>query len=303
MLGEFLHAGICYHAETLQKIWRGATRQPQWQWSHDSHAQARLALKMPDETMQLVNLDGLHYLDEATGELGKLKLSRRAWLMLEHMPPIPPGETELLAQWPPHPLLVGIPPPPAPPVLRDIRATLQPILMIGASRDPDRDDYVFHLQAWAEYDGCRLPLAQEPWRQHVVRRVAGKYLTVWRMIESELSAWRAMAGADIVSLDKLLPSARRTLVPVPNGNALGQRQHFRGGAETFAALEAIVQSLSRAGFRLEYDPELPFAVLPQNTELQATLSHGEQAGWINNPNSNVAAAVQRVRCRAAHRSG
>jgi superfamily II DNA or RNA helicase len=279
LLGEFLREGICYHAETLQRISAAGTRQPCWQWSHDEHAQARIALSFPDEMVQLIDLDGLHYLDESSGEFGKLQVSHSTWAMLENMPPIPPDETELRAHWPPHPLLRAIPPPPPVPALRHVHAMLGPVLTMSASRHPDRGDYVFYLHALADYDGCRLPLAEEPWRAQVVRQVRGEYVTIAREIDAEVRAAQSLADADIVDLRKILPDARRSLVPAPDARALGHRQHFRGGAETFAALESIAQSLNRTGFRLEYDPELPFSLLPRETELQATLSPTEQAGW------------------------
>jgi len=278
LLAEFLRKGICYHAETLQRICAGASRQPRWQWSHDDCAQARIALKLPDLTV-LIDLDGLHYLDESSGEFGKLQLSSSTWSMLEYLPPIPPSETELRTHWPPHPLLAAIPSPPSAPELRHTRASLRPVLTIGASRHPDRGDYVFYLHAWAEYDGHRIPLAEEPWRLQIVRRVRGEYLTIVREIDPEVSAAQSLAKTEIVSLRKLLPDARRSLVPVPDARALGHSQHFRGGAETFAALESVAQSLGRVGFHVEYDPELPFAVLPQDTELQATLAPASHAGW------------------------
>jgi superfamily II DNA or RNA helicase len=279
LLAEFLERGICYYAESLQKIYAGVARPPLWRWSHDDLAQAHLELTYPDATVRLIDLDGLHYLDEVSGEFGPLKLTRIAWSMLEHLPPIPPGETEFRVQWPPHPLLRAVPQPPPAPALREIHVTPDPVLVIGGSRHTDGGDYVFHLHAWADYGGCRLPLASDPWRQQIVRRVLAEYVTIRRDVDREASAWQALADAGIVSLRKVFPDARRSLMPVPDADALGQREHFRGGAETFAALESLVQSLSRAGFRLEYDPELPFAVLPSDTELQATLNPGKQFGW------------------------
>jgi superfamily II DNA or RNA helicase len=279
LFAEFLREGICYHADTLQRICAGGTRQPRWQWSHDEQAQARVALKFPDGMVQLIELDGLHYLDESSGEFCKLQVARGTWAMLENMPPIPPDETELRTHWPPHPLLRVIPPPPPVPALRLVTATLGPVLTMGASRHAERGDYVFYLHASADYDGYRLPLAEEPWRRQIVRQVRGEYITVAREIDAEVRAAQSLADADIVGLRKLLPDARRSLAPVPDARALGHRQHFRGGAETFAALESIAQSLTREGFRLEYDPELPFALLPQETKLRATLSPTEQGGW------------------------
>jgi hypothetical protein len=279
LIKEFLRAGMCYHAETFHKICAGRIREPHWQWSFDEHAHARIALQFEDAAVHLIELHGLHYLDESSGEFGKLQVSGSTWAMLQHLPPIPPDETELRAHWPPHLYLRIIPPPPPAPALRQIHATLGPVLTIGASHHPDRGHYVFYLRAWADYEGCRVPLAEEPWRQRIVRRVVGEFVTILRDVESEARAAQSLAEADIVGLRKMLPDARRSLVPVPDAGALGHRQYFQGGAETFAALESIVQSLSGKGFRLEYDPELPFALLPRETELQATLSQSEHAGW------------------------
>ncbi|MGH8291048.1 MAG: DEAD/DEAH box helicase [Steroidobacteraceae bacterium] len=280
LLAELLEAGICHHVETLRKIRRGPARQPQWQWSLDRHGEARVTLQLPDaEIVELADPEGLRYLDESTGELGRLALARRTWSMLEHLPPIPPAESGLRVDWPPHPALAMVPPPPRAPMLREVRATLDPILVMGVSRHTERDDFVFHLRSWADYGGCRLPLAEEPWRQRVVRRMAREYVTVERDIDRELRARQALGEAGIVALARLLPEAWRTLLPVPDARALGQRDHYRGGAETFTALEAVAQSLSRAGFRLEYDPEMPFAVLPRDTALQATLDPAERPGW------------------------
>lgn len=280
VLREFLDAGICRHARTQRKIHRGAPRPPHWRWSQELEGGVRVGLQLcDDDSIELVDLDGLCYLDEASGEFGPLQLSRRVWWMLEQMPSIPPDETALRRQWPPHPSLALIPPPPAPPPLRDLRAPLQPILVIGASRHPQRGDFVFHLRVWADYGGCRLPLAQDAWQSRVVRHFSGAYVGVQRDIEGELRAQQALAAADIVALRKLLPDVWRTLLPVPDARALVQRDHFQGGGETFTALESTLQSRLQAQFTLEHDPELPFTVLPAETPLQATLVPDERPGW------------------------
>jgi superfamily II DNA or RNA helicase len=280
LLEEWLAAGICHHAETLQRVSAGPARPPRWRWTHDHHAQAHIALDFPDDqSARLIDLERLYYLDESSGTLGQLTIDRATWTMLAQMPPIPPTERELLATWPPHPLLAGIPPPPPPPALREIHATLEPILVIGASRRSEREEFVFYLHAWADYSGIRLPLADEPWQHSTVRSVSDEFVTVFRQLDDEVSAFRALTQTDIIDLAKLVPDAWRTLVPAPAVRALGHRQHYRGGADTFTALESIAQSLSRAGFRYEFDPDLPFAVLPPETELRATLSHSEQVGW------------------------
>lgn len=281
LLVDFLEAGICHHMQTLQPLSLGAARQPQWQWLHDRDGQARIELQWAEaHTVRLIDLNGLHYLDESSGEFGPLALSRGTWSMLEHMPPVPPTESALAAQWPPHPMLANIPPPPiAPPMLRDVRAPLQPVLVIGASRHAGRGDYVFHLRAWADYGGCRLPLAEEPWREQVVQRQRAGYVRIRRETEHEVNAAHALAEACFVPLTHLVPDARPMLTPAPDAQSLGHPLHFQGGAETFTTLESVAQSLAQAGFQVEYNPELPFIVLPRETPLKATLAPGKQVGW------------------------
>jgi superfamily II DNA or RNA helicase len=276
---ELLQSGICYHADTLRKLHEGPDFQPEWQWSHDSDAQARLTLVLPNDTTHLVDLDGLHCLDESSGEFSRLTLAMSAWRMIEHMPPIPPNESELRATWPPHGVLADIPPPPPPPALRVVHAELAPILVIGASRDRQHNDWVFHFTAWADYGGVRLPLARDPWQTQTTRRAAAEYVTIDRDIERELSALASMGEAHIEDLGKALPGGGRTLSPPPPSHSLAHRQHLRGGADTFSALEVIGQSLARFGFHLEYDPDLPFTVFPEDTELRATLGESKQVGW------------------------
>jgi superfamily II DNA or RNA helicase len=109
--------------------------------------------------------------------------------------------------------------------------------------------------------------------------VSGEYLRIRRAIDQEATGWKAMEDTGFVGLSTLLPDSRRMLAPAPDAYALGHRTHYRGGAETFTALEAQLQTLIEAGYVLEYDPELPFIVLPQETKLQATLEHGKRPGW------------------------
>jgi len=280
LLDELLDAGICHHAQTLQKIVAAELRPAPWQWSHDEHAQARLALQWPaDHVVQLIDVDGLRYLDETCGELGRLALPLATWSMLQHLPPIPPDDSSLAACWPPHALLADVPPPPAPPALRQLDAPMQGVLVLAASRHAESGEHVFHLRAWADYGGSRLPLAAEPWRQQVVQRRGGEYLRIDRDVERESRAAQALAAADLVTLGNLLPDARRSLLPAPDVRALGHRQHLQGGGGVFATLVEALQSLGEAGIRLEYDPELPFTVLADDTPLQASLSEGRQAGW------------------------
>lgn len=281
LLSEFLQAGICHDARTLQEIRPGAVRLPHWQWSHDDHGRASIELAWPaPHEVHVIDLAGLHYLDELSGEFGALHLSHTTWEMLAQMPPIPPAEAAALAaDWPRHPLLASIPPPPPPPSVRELSASLRLIVMLGASRHTQMGDHVFHVQAFADYGGCRLPLASEPYAQEVVRRLGGEYARIRRDIDQEMTGWKAMEDAGLVSLNTLLPDSRRMLAPAPDPQALGHRIHYRGGAETFTALEAHLQTLAEVGFMLEYDPELPFIVLPLETKLQATLENGQRPGW------------------------
>jgi superfamily II DNA or RNA helicase len=279
LLDEWLQAGICRHADNLQEIHAGAPRQPCWQWRQDARGDARVALHWPEASdVRLIELDGLRYLDLTSGELGPLQLSRAAWEIVDLMPPVPPSEaTALAAEWPPHPLLASVPSPPPPPRMQRVAARLRPIVILGASRHLQRGDYVFHVRALADYDGCRLPLADEPWQRSVVRR--DRCVIIQRDIEGEVSAWHALEQTGLTNLTGMFPDVRRTLAPVPDARALGHRDHCQGGAETFAALEAALQALCDAGFTLEYDPDLPFIVLPHETRLRAVLDDGERAGW------------------------
>jgi superfamily II DNA or RNA helicase len=140
-------------------------------------------------------------------------------------------------------------------------------------------DYVFHVKAFADYGGCRLSLASEPYAQALVRLVNGQYVRIRRDIDQELTGWKAIEDAGFLSLSTLLPDSRRVLAPVPDAQAWGHRAYYRGGAETFTALEAHLQTLTETGYVLEYDPELPFIVLPKETTLQATLEKGQRPGW------------------------
>ncbi|UJJ58336.1 DEAD/DEAH box helicase [Rhodanobacter sp. FW102-FHT14D06] len=281
LLSEFLQAGICHDARTLQEIRSGAVRLPRWQWSHDGQGCASIELAWStSHEVHVIDLSGLHYLDGASGEFGALHLSPTAWEMLAQMPPIPPAEAAVLAaEWPPHPLLASVPPPPLPPSVRELGASLRLIVMLGASRHTQTGDHVFHVQAFADYGGCRLPLASEPYAQDVIRKVSGEYVRIRREIDRETSAWKAVEDAGFVGLNTLLPDSRRMLAPIPDAQALGHRVHYRGGAETFIALEAQLQTLVAAGIVLDYDPELSFIALPPETKLQATLEHGQRPGW------------------------
>jgi superfamily II DNA or RNA helicase len=281
LLAHFLKAGVCRHAATLQPIRLAAPRQPPWRWQQDARGDTRVALEWPLESdVHMVDLDGLHYLDLASGELGRLQLSRTAWDIVRLMPPVPPaGVPALAAAWPPHRLLDGVPPPPQPAPMQTLDASLRPIVVLRASRHAQRGDHVFHVRAWADYAGCRLPLANETWQQRVARKVGDRYVTFQRDIDGEAVASRALAQAGLTNLSTLLPDAYRVLAPVPGEGALGHRSHYQGGAETFAALETALQSLCNMGFTLEYDPELPFTVLPVETRLRATLDDCERAGF------------------------
>jgi hypothetical protein len=280
LLAEWLEAGLCHHAETQQRLRAGRPRPPRWEWSLDAHAHARLHLRVSAETfVRTVELDGLRYLDEATGELGELTVSRAAAAMVKHMPPIPPDSTSVRAEWPPHRLLADIPPPPPSPPIRVLHAPLEPILVIGASRRVEHAAWVFHVTAWADYGGCRMPLARDPWQNTVIRRVGGILTRVSREIDQEVLARRLLSSEQFIPVRRVVPEAWRRLTPVPDPEALAHREHYCGGAETFAAVASILRGLSGVRFAIEYDPELPFTILAEETPLQATLAPAEAAGW------------------------
>jgi superfamily II DNA or RNA helicase len=279
LLGEWLREGVCRYASTMQPLRPGATRDPPWHWSHDTRGHAIVELQWPEESdVRLLELDGLRYLDPASGELGELRLSRMAWDVIRHMPAVPPTEAAAFAQdWPPHPLLATLPPPPPSPAIRRLGARLHCVVVLGASRHVARGDHVFHVRTFADYGGHRLPLADEAYQREIIRKDGAGYISIRRDVEHEVSAWRALGQADLVNLASLLWDARRLLEPAPDARALAHREHWQGGAETFAALQAALQVLGNAGITLEYDPEMPFTVLPSETRLKATFEPGERA--------------------------
>jgi len=280
LLDECLRAGIALHAQTQQALRAGAERDPPWQWSHDASGEARLDVHWPAaQDVRLFELDGLRYLDLSSGDIGALRLTRTVWDSIRHMPPVPPTEAAALADdWPPHPLLASLPPPPPPPPVRPVNAPLHAVLVLGAARHAQRGDFVFHVHACADYAGHRLPLASDAFRQQTLRRTADGFIAIRRDIAGEATARRALEEAGLVDLATLLPDGRRLLAPVPEPQALAHRSHWQGGADTFTALGAALQALGDAGFTLEYDPELPFTVLPRETRLKATLDAGERPG-------------------------
>ncbi|GLQ99026.1 hypothetical protein GCM10007863_34460 [Dyella mobilis] len=281
LLTEFLDAGICMHAHALQEIHAGKPRQPEWEWSHDRHANARLALRWEtSHEVQLIELAGLHYLDLSTGELGSLALSKMAWDILQQMPPVGTREAEALTHaWPPHPLLIHVPHPPPPPTLRHVDASCHPVIVIRASRHDQRGDHVFYAQAYADYAGHRLELASDLHQQEWVAQAGHEYVLLQRDVDQEARARKALHALGLVEIATLVPEARRVLTPTPDLGALAHRDCHHGGAETFSALETLLQALGDAGYTIEYDPELPFTVLPHDVELRAILDKGERPGW------------------------
>ena len=281
LLAEWLEAGLCHHAHGLRPLVAGAPRQPPWRWRLDARGRAVLELAWEDgRELRPIELDALYYLDEHDGRIGRLELGAAAWAMARHMPPADPRELDALrADWPPHPLLSALPAPPPAPPLRELRAPLRPVAVLGASRHALRGDYVFHLQAWADYGGLRLPLADEPWRAEWVRMERDGLVAIRRDVEAEMQAGQALAALGLVGLGTLVPEAWRQLAPPPPAAALGCRELYQGGAETFTALEARLQALGNAGIRLEYDAELPFTVLPHEPRFRATLAPGEGGAW------------------------
>lgn len=278
LLDECLGAGIVHYLPTMQALRIGADRDPSWEWWHDGDGRARIGLHWPSgQDVRLFELDGLRYLDLSSGETGTLRLSQAVWDSVRRMPPIPPQEAAACTlDWPTHPLLAKIPPPPSPPTIKDVAAPLRPVLVLGAARHAQRGDQVFHLHAYADYAGHRLPLADDTFRQHAVRRGPDGYVAIARDIDGEAQARHVLDEADLTPLPS---DVRRLLEPVPDPDALVHRTHWRGGAETFVALEAALQGLGDAGFTLEYDAELAFAVLPRETKLKATLDADEPAGF------------------------
>ena len=280
LLDEWLKAGICHHAETLQRIWAGAMRSPRWEWLRDSQANAHLQLKLSeDASVRAIDLGSLHYLDETSGEFGPLNLPKRTWSMIERMPAVSPEDATLTERWPPHALLSAIPSPPAPRKLPQVRGTPAPILVIGASQHAGHEDYVFHVSAWADYAGCRVPLGKEPWKATTVVRASGGPTTLHRDIDVELKACGKLVASQLVGLKRLVPDAWRALTPAPAVFALAHPEHHRGDAQTFIALDSKLQSLGGSGFRIEYDPTLPFSVLPEKTPLRGKLRDGDRVGW------------------------
>jgi len=281
LLTEFLDAGIGMHAHTLQEIRAGQKRQPAWEWSRDQHANARIALCWPtSHDVQLVDLAGLHYLDLSTAEFGVLALSKTAWDIVQQMPSIGPGDVrELTSTWPPHPLLTDIPPPPTAPAVRRVDAAFHPVAVIGASRYDQRGDYEFYVHAYADYGGHRLNLASKSHQQELIIQAGREYVVLQRDVDKEAAAQEAINDIGLVDIATLVPEARRVLTPIPGGGALAHRDYHHGGADTFASLESLLQALGDAGYTLEYDPELPFTVLPRDIELKASLDGGQRPGW------------------------
>ena len=281
LLDEWLHAGLCHHASSLLPLVAGPPRPPHWQWQRDAHGYTRLVLSGDDgHAMQPIELDGLCYLDAASGRLGKLELSAASWTMARQLPPLPPQQLGVLREmWPPHPCLVDLPMPPPAPSVRDLRVPPQPVLVLGAARHALRGDYVFYVQAWADYAGHRHALADEPWRVELFRTEGDGLLAIRRDVEAELDAARALSAHDLLALGTLVPDAWRQLQPTPPAGALAHRAWHDGGAQTFVALQARLQELGAIGIRLEYDPELPFAVLPHEPRYRASLTPGENGAW------------------------
>jgi superfamily II DNA or RNA helicase len=276
LLDELLRSEICFHAETLQRISEASMREAPWRWARDTQAQAYLTLDWGEHEVKVIDVHGLRYLNETTGEIGPLKLSRRAYAMVTRMPPMPPGVMDPPLEWPPHPVLHGIPEPPVGPPLRAIQAPLNPVLVVGASRDAETDQFVFYVSALADYAGARIPLAGDSWQERIVQPLRSEYVCIHRDIDRELAAAGRLAAADFVSLRRLLPEGVRRLSPAPDPGSRVHRQHFRGGAEVFSAL---VASLGAIECQIEYDPELPFSVLPSDAQLTATFASRESAGW------------------------
>ena len=281
LLAEWLEAGICHHAETLQLLTAGPELEPPWRWRFDLHGRAELDLSWEDgSAVAPVLLDSLYYIDENNHRVGRLALSETSWSMAQEMPPVPSLELDSLREaWPPHPQLAGIPTPPAALPRRLRQLPLQAVAVLGASRHVLRGNHVFHVQAWADYGGQRLPLGGDSWRSEWIRCEDNVLTVIARDIDTELAAREALASAGLTGLGILVPEAWRQLLPPPPTDALGYRDLYEGGADTFTALEARLQRLASAGIRLEYDPDLPFVILAHEPRFRATLSPGEGDAW------------------------
>jgi superfamily II DNA or RNA helicase len=277
LLAELLDAGVCYHEETRLPIHRSSVRVPRWLWLRDEDASTRISLDLEDG-VDVVDLDGLHYLDATSGAFGRFDLRRETLEELQHMPALPPQPQSIA--WPPHPLLSAIPAPPAAPALRSLDTSLRPTLVVGASRRAEGRDFVFYGHARADYGGYRLSLAVNPWQGRVVGRLKGEYVSVSRDIEGELRAEQVLRESGLASLATILPSAWRTLIPAPDRGAFTHPEHHAGEAEAFVAFDSSLQVLRSSGFAIEYDPDIPFALLPETTPLRATLAPTPDSRWM-----------------------
>jgi len=282
LLLEWLDAGICHHATSLQRLSAGPFRPAPWHWRIDSDGSTSLELASDDgQTIVPIHLDTLHYLDEGTHQIGRLDLDPTTWAMVRDMPPVTLDERDALRQaWPPHARLASVTSPPPAPARRMVDAAFKPVAVLGASRHTRRGDFVFHVQALADYGGGRRRvLATDAWRATWNRMEGGTLVAIRRDIDAEHRAREALLGADLASLGTIVPEAWRTLPPTPPVEAWAHRQWHEGGADTFVALEAQMQALRRDGFIVEYDPELPFAILGEAPRFRATLAPGEGAAW------------------------
>ena len=281
LLHEWLDAGICHHASTLQRIGAGPLRPAPWHWHVDQDGGASLELASDDgQELMPIQLGTLHYLDQASHRIGLLELEAATWAMVRDMPTVTLHERDSLRDaWPPHPRLASVPPPPPAPPRRPLHATLQPVLVMGASRHASPVHHVFHLQALADYGGRRWPLGEEAWRTTRERMEDGVLVAIDRDVEAEHKAREALAAAGLVGLGTIVPGAWRELSPRPAADAWAHRTWHAGDADTFAALQAHLQILRREGFVIEYDPDLPFAILGEAPRFHATLAPGEGAGW------------------------
>src|SRR5579871_6742103 len=279
LLREWLGAGICRHAWTGVVVRDGPSREPRFEWQLDSTGRYQLETSVSSgDSAGAIDLEGLHYLDELSGEFGELTMSIGLWNLLQRIPALGGAEREALGDWPPHPLLANVPPPPPLQPVRDLTEPLVVVLQVTASRNRDRSAFAFYVHPWADYAGIRIPLNQHPWQARVIRRVNGETCSICRDLSGEQMI-SARILTHLAPLHQLLPDTVGRLEPVPSADALAHREHGWGGPDVLIALDRALQCLTNPYTRIEYDPHLPFVILAKETPVAAALAPSEKSGW------------------------